>query len=241
VNRRDLLKAAAIVPVAASSRISLAKGRPSISAEVQLARLLEATGGRSNWISAFGYEVEAQHYLAVESKPFANRILLDFRTPRVRIDSAHGVGWRSRILDGDRGGRLASEGARALSSDEVADDRIFWATNVYRTLHRLAKQEADLAIEITSDARLMVFERTKPLLWYRQNFIGEPIAFGRGTDLEATIFGPLVRFGPLMFPSFSVRDGGRWRAIIERFTVDPDLTDATLLRGLQPSPESQRE
>jgi hypothetical protein len=57
------------------------------------------------------------------------------------------------------------------------------------------------------------------------NAVGEPISFAMGDASQSnqTIFGPLKTFDGLRFPSFSVRDGGKWRAIIESFEVDPEL------------------
>jgi hypothetical protein len=212
--------------------VPVAQAQVASTATARLAALLESTGGRQAWAAARGYRVDALHYLAAEPAPFKNTIWLDFSRPRVRIESNPAAGQRIRILDDDRGWRLTRDENRPLTAEEVADDRAFWNTNVYRTLHRLALAQSDLTASITEDDRLMIAERGAPLLWYRQNSAGEPIAFGVGTSGEGTIFGPLVRYGDLRFPSFSVRNGGRWRAIITRFVVDPDLSDGVLRRGV---------
>jgi hypothetical protein len=233
MDRRDILLAAAAAFAAArvpSARAAAETSGPSAAGRVDA--LLEAMGGRAAWAAARGYAVEARHLLATEPSPIANRILLDFRAPRVRIESARPSGTIVRILDHGRGWRLAPEGARQLTQAEVEDDRRFWTGNVYRTLHRLAARARELSVEAATDERILVRQQGEPLIWYRLNAAGEPVAFGPGADPAGTIFGPLVRFGPLEFPAFSVRDGGRWRALIDRFVVDPDLSDENIRRGV---------
>ena len=199
------------------------------SAEQLRERLLAAIGGRAAWARASGYHVQATHYLADQPKPFANRIWLDFTAPRVRIESDMAAGARKRSLDLTAetpvAWRLSADGQHRLTAAEIEEDRVWWNGNIYRTLHRLAKADPDLRLERLSDGRLQVHEKSQPLLWIRMNAAGEPISFAMGDAGQgnATVFGPLKSFGGLRFPSFSVRDEGRWRAIIERFEVDPEL------------------
>ncbi len=215
--------------VAATGQVRTPAGDAAALGDLE--RLLDATGGRSAWARARGYRVEAVHHLADQPAPAPNAIILDFARPRVRIESRPAAGWRARVLDGDRGWRLDTQGARRLTPAEVADDRQFWESNVYRTLARLARADPDLAVRSAPDGQLLVLRAGQPLLSWRLNRAGEPIAFTPAGSGE-TVFGPLVQSGPLRFPSFSVRDGGRWRAIIDRFVVDPDLGDPALLGGV---------
>ncbi len=230
-SRRDLFKAGLSIPlwfsVAAQAPKPLAQ-----TAQQRLHALLASTGGRERWAAARGYLVHATHYLAAQPRPSPNAILLDFSRPRLRIESHPADGWRGRVVRIGAGLRITDQGHRPLTQAEVAEETDFWRANVYRTLHRLASRDPTLTVALDAQERLVVLEGGKPLLWYRQNLVGEPIAFGLGTSYEGTIFGPLQRFGGLAFPSFSVRDGGRWRAIIGRFEVDPDLSDAAFDRRL---------
>lgn len=212
------------------SNVSVALAAPP--AEVAVDALLASMGGREAWVAARGYRVEAQHYLADELSPFPNRILFDFDKPRLRIEAERADGPRLNIIDfGDPasplGWRLVDGEPVAMTRSERDEQRAWWHGNVYRSIHRLARRDAALSASLAEDGRLMIAEAGEPLIWFRVNRAGEPIAFGSGASAEsaATYFGPLVRYGTLRFPSFSVRDGGRWRAIIERFEVNPDLGD----------------
>lgn len=195
--------------------------------------LLASMGGRAAWARAKGYRVEATHHLANELRPFRNEILLDFREPRLRVRSDRADGQRMYAIHLDAAGestgwRLVDGKPAPMSDAERVEERDWWNGNVYRTISRLARHDSALSVELAADGRLRVLEAGRPLIWYRLNRVGAPIAFaaGDGGEEAATIFGPLTNYGPLKFPSFSVRDGGRWRAIIERFEVDPALDDA---------------
>lgn len=216
----------------ASSPVSANASTPV--AEVESAatlrdRLLAAIGGREAWARASGYHVQATHYLADQSAPFANRIWLDFKAPRVRIESDMAGGARQRAMDLSAdpplAWRLGADGPQALTPSEIDEDRAWWNGNIYRTLHRLATRDPEVTLERLADGRLQVIDGGEPLLWVRINRAGEPIAFAMGgaDAANATIFGPLRTYGGLRFPSFSVRDQGRWRAVIDRFEVDPAL------------------
>lgn len=228
-----MLAGAAGVLLASAVRTQPMRDGALARADTQVDALLASVGGRDAWASAKGYQVWARHHLAAEKASFPNSILLDFAAPRLRIESAQQGLWRARIVDGNQGWRITRDSARTLTAEEVADDRSFWSANVYRSLHRLAARDEALSAQSAAD-RLLILERGKPLIWFRQNLAGEPIAFGPGDAADGTIFGPLMAYGPLKFPSFSVRDGGRWRAIIDRFEVDPDLSTAAIRRGVPP-------
>jgi hypothetical protein len=225
---------AGVVGVIAATTARAAPNRVEVATDAasRVDALLASAGGREAWAVAKGYQVWARHYLANELAPFPNTILFDFDAPRVRIESSQQNLWRARILDGEEGWRVTRDSVRRLTSDEVGDDRNFWSANVYRTMHRLASRDKDLGTQLIEGDRLLVLEQGKSLVWFRQNRLGEPVAFGPGALADGTIFGPLVAFGPLSFPSFSVRDGGRWRAIIERFEVNPDLSPRAIRAGV---------
>jgi hypothetical protein len=220
--------AAVIASPRAGAQIDFATGR-QVQAATQLDALFAAMGGRGAWAALRGYAVHAQHHLAAEVEPFENWIWFDFTRPRLRIESELSGLRRVRVLDGDSGWRRrGDEAVLALTAEEVAREREWWASNVYRTVARLARGEPGLAVQWLDDGRLRVTESGAPLIWLRLNRRGEPIAFGtRDTAPErGTIFGPLAAHGALRFPSFSVNDQGRWRAIPRRFEADPALPDS---------------
>jgi hypothetical protein len=218
------------MPASPGSAATTSAQAAAESAEDLRARLLAAIGGRAAWAKATGYYVAATHHVADQAQPFANRIWLDFNAPRVRIESDMASGIRQRSMDlaatPPVAWRVTADGPLPLTAAQVEEDRAWWNGNIYRTFHRLAKSDPDLSLERLSDGRLQVFEKLQPLLWVRLNAAGEPISFATGGPHQgnATIFGPLVSFGGVRFPSFSVRDEGRWRAIIRRFEVSPPLT-----------------
>lgn len=210
--------------VASSAAASFGLG-PAFAEANSVDTLLAAIGGRSAWAEAKGYRVDAVHYLAGEQTSFRNAILLDFSRPRLRIESDQGGSWRARIVLENEGVRITETERRDLTATEIADEHSFWHSNIYRSFHRLAVGE----LTARADGDLLIVEENGQfLLWIRQNAIGEPIAFGTNLNSEGTVFGPLMQAGRLRFPSFSIRDGGRWRAIIRSFVVDPELSNSAL-------------
>lgn len=225
--RRALLIGATGLLALATLRAARAQAEMR-DATATLEALLDAMGGRSAWAELRGLAVLAVHHLAEQPAPFDNRIWLDFERPRLRIESNLLGLRRVRVLDGEQGWRQrGDEPTTALPPADVASEREWWASHVYRTISRLARRDPALAISLSDDGRLLVQESGAALAWLRVDRRGEPIAFGaRETPPErGTQFGPLAPHGALRFPSFSINNQGRWRAIPSRFEADPALPE----------------
>lgn len=228
IPRRRALLAGATGLLGLTTASALHAQLEPLDAAATLEALLAAMGGRSAWAALRGYAVFAVHHLADQPAPFDNRIWLDFERPRLRIESDLLGLRRVRVLDGERGWRRrGTEPATALPAADVASEREWWASNVYRTIARLARRDPVLTIALAEDGRLLIQEGGTALAWLRVDRRGEPIAFGaRETPPDrGTQFGPLAAHGLLRFPSFSTNNQGHWRALPSRFEADPALPE----------------
>jgi hypothetical protein len=187
----------------------------STNAESSLAeRLLAAMGGRDAWKSVAGLRVAATHYQTDVAAPYSNVILNDFTRPRVRFEARNSDLHSIIEVDGDSGWRERDGGPRQpLTAQRVAEERGWWASNVYRTLQRLAAGDASLSARAAQDGRLEIWEsETKRLNWFRLNSAGEPVLFGAGSNDAGTVFGPLADGpGGIRYPRWGASQDGGFR------------------------------
>jgi hypothetical protein len=206
----------------------LAPSQPPDAAEARLDALLQAMGGRAAWAAAQAVKVDATHYSTVFRLPHRNEIWNDFRTPRLRIVASSEEIDRALVVDGNRGSRRNQADVRALTAEEVTEQLRWWESNVYRTLHRLARRDSDLAVRMIGAHRLAVFRKDGVRLnWIDLNQLSEPILFGSWDSETGTIFGPLTASpSGLKHPRWVASGDGTWRVelrelqVIDRVDVD---------------------
>jgi hypothetical protein len=159
-------------------------------------------------------------------------ITMDFERPRLRIET-RGEGLHLvRVLDGEKHWRLSREGTiEPASESTLAADRKFWAGHVYRTLHRIAKRDPALKLAMGREGRLEVHEAGKRIAWYALDRRGQPYQYGAHEDEVGGIFGPWEREAAgIRHPVWVTRDGGKWRAMLNRLEVNVALDDALFAR-----------
>jgi hypothetical protein len=182
-------------------------------------------GGRAVWATATAIKVDATHHSTALRLPHRNQIWNDFRTPRLRILATSEEMDRELVLEGNEGTRRDRDNTRPLTADEITEHRRWWESNVYRTLHRLAKRDPDLTVRMIGTNRLGVFRKDGARLnWLELNQQNEPILFGSWDSETGTVFGPLTTSPSGLRHSKWVTSGdGSWRVEIGGLTlVVPD-------------------
>ena len=203
-----------------------AKQAPELtSADGRLEGLLQAMGGRAAWAAAEAVKVDATHYSTVFRLPHRNEIWNDFRAPRLRIEATSDEIDRALELDGDTGSRRREAEVRALTAAEVTEQQRWWESNVYRTLHRLARRDPDLSVKMLGPNRLGVFRRDGVRLnWLELNQANEPVLFGTWDSETGTIFGPLTTSpSGLRHSKWAASGDGTWRVELREVSVIPGV------------------
>jgi hypothetical protein len=180
-------------------------------------RLVAAMGGAAAWSEARGLVIRAQHWEADLDAPYDNLIQMSLDEPRMRFEGDNATMNRRRALVGDTGW-LESEVRELgpMTAEQIAGDLRWWEAHAYRTIGRLARQDATLTPKFAADGRLELYRSDGVrLVWYRLNAAGEPVAFGAWDNESGTVFGPLVeREGGVKLPAWVASADGTFRAII---------------------------
>jgi hypothetical protein len=221
----------ATILLAASLAAAQGPGSPDVAARLE--ELLEAMGGRAAWAAAQAIKVDATHYSTSLRLPHRNEIWNDFRAPRLRILATSAEMDRELVLDGDKGTRRDRADTRPLTGAEIDEHRRWWESNVYRTLHRLAKRDPDLSVRMIGPNRIAVFRKDGVRLnWLELNQQNEPILFGAWDSDTGTVFGPLTTSPSGLRHSKWVTSGdGTWRV---------ELGELTIVNSQGPTPNSQK-
>lgn len=204
-----------------AASLSAPQGAAGADAAARLEGLLEAMGGRGAWAAAQAIKVDATHYSTSLRLPHRNEIWNDFRAPRLRILATSDEMDRELVLDGDTGTRRDRADIRPLTAAEIEEHRRWWESNVYRTLHRLAKRDADLSVRMIGPNRLGVFrEDGVRLNWLELNQQNEPILFGSWNSDAGTVFGPLTTSpSGLRHAKWVTSGDGTWRVELGGLTI----------------------
>lgn len=203
------------------------------AAEARLESLLAAVGGRAAWAALTGTRNDSQQNRIDEPTVVRAVVSIDFRQPRVRIDT-RAPGLRlARALDGERHWRLARDGTLGpIPAATLQQDRRWYAGHVYRTLHRLAARDPTLTVANGAGAgagagnatarRLEVFEAGQRLAWFDLDARGEPFAFGAHDDTQGAICGPWAfEVQRIRHPVWVAQRDGSWRAWLRELELEP--------------------
>lgn len=207
----------------------LTAAEPATGAGARVDRLLEAMGGRTAWAAATAVHVSATHYSTELRLPHGNEIWNDFRTPRLRIEARSGEIDIALVLDGDAGSRRRGTTIQPLTAAEITNQQRWWESNVYRTLHRLARRDPELTVRMLAPNRLGVFRKDGIRLnWIELNQSSEPILFGTWDSESGTVFGPLTAStSGLRHSQWVTSPDGTWRVQLHEVRVITDL-DVTM-------------
>lgn len=195
-------------------------------------RMLAALGGREAWARVRTTRNDSQQNRAAEPTVVRAVITMDFVAPRLRIDTTAPGLVLARVLDHDRHWRRTRDGRVVPWPEEVlAEERRWYAAQVYRTVHRIAANDPALSLRRAQDNQLEVIEGGARLAWYRLDARGEPYAFGAHADEVGTVCGPWEHeAGGIRHPVWTARPDGTWRALLKLLEVNVPLTPELLAR-----------
>lgn len=225
----------ALLPAARAQAQGQAPAAPT--AEQRRDALLDAMGGAAVWRQVIGARITATHYSTQTRLPYRNVIWNDFRRFRLHIEASNRDLTRVFDYDGDAGWRYDGASGTPLPASAVAEERAWWAANVYRTLHRLSLPDPALSVRLLDSDRLEVFEEGKGLLaWFRLNAQGEPLQFGTDGQAPGTTFGPLsVHTSGARYPRWGTDSSGSWRYEVHDAEFSTRAFAIPSLRTLEPA------
>lgn len=204
----------------------------SADAEAMAERMLAAIGGREAWANLKNTINGSQQNRVGEPTVVYAVISMDFEAPRFRIETTAPGLHLVRVIDGDNHWRLTRDGnIEEVPDDLLADDLGWYATHLYRTIHRLAARDPALSIRVNELGRLEIYEGEKRLRWFALDAKGEPYAFGSGDNEVGSISGPwdYVQDG-IHHPRWVSNADGTWRAAIQALAVNVPLSDVIFAR-----------
>ena len=221
---------------AAALFLLLAQAATAAPEPEQLAeRMLASLGGREAWARAKNTVNDSRQDWDGEPPELRVVITMDFERPRLRIEtwgkSLHVI----RVLDGEAHWRQSRDGQIGPVPDHILEtDRKFWQGHVYRNLHRIAARDPAIRLAIGKEDRLEVHEAGKRIAWYALDRRAQPYLYGAHDDEVGAIFGPWEReAGGIRHPVWVTREGGKWRAMLNRLEVNVPLEAAIFARPVK--------
>lgn len=222
-NRRQVLKAA----VAGLASMPAARAAAAPEARAAADALVAAMGGAARWRSLASIMVAATHHELPRAVPHANRIWNDFNQPRVRFEARSALIDRVSVLNGNAGWQQRDGVLTLFEPKQVADETAWWDSNIYRTLHRLARGDPALSPRLADDGRLEIVRADGSRLnWFALNKAAEPIRFGTANLEGGTVMGPLGEADGIRFARWGTNSLGSWRYEITQVIANPPLPDA---------------
>lgn len=225
LSRRLFVRASALM--LASAALPAGRADDAIAAGTALAEeLLAAMGGREAWAGVRYVHVEAVHDDLAVRDPFTNRIWNDLTAFRARFEARNDRMDRRHAVDGDTGWRWREGEVHPLTPEQVAGQRRWWESNVYRTLHRIAVRDPALSFRAPGPRRLEILRADGTRLnWFILNQRGEPMVFGTGDSEAGSVFGPLSSNGTIRYPRWGGRPDGDFRYEIVRLETAAAVPD----------------
>jgi hypothetical protein len=203
---------------------SLLAASPMSDADIQAERLLWAIGSRPKWASLTNTVVYSQQYRRDDPTDVGAVITIDYRQPRLRIDTTGRDLQLVRLIDseGDRNWRLDRQGRREkVPEDALAQDLRRYTAHIYWTLQRIAVRDPKLRLDLGRNGSLEVYEGRTRIAWYLLDGRGEPYAMGAHDDDVGVICGPWeVEQRGIRYPAWVSRPDGSWRATLKSLAVN---------------------
>ena len=196
---------------------------PSVNpATAQLEKMLAHIGGRTVWAGIRTLTNDSLQFRIEEPIEVRAEIRMDFTQPRWRIDTtAPGLNI-SRVYTTDQHWRLNRQGViEPLPAATLEADVQWHRSHVYRTIHRLAANDAALTIQLGADGRLEVLEGKTRIAWFKLDRNGEPYRFGGADDNAGSISGPWrMTDQGIKHPLWVSNADGTWRSQLNNIRVN---------------------
>lgn len=203
------------------------------SADLLADNMLERIGGRAAWAKLRNTINGSQQNRINEPTVVYAVITIDFERPRFRIETTAPELHLIRVINGaDKSWRLRRTGRIEPVPEELfLEDMTWYQAHLYRTIHRIAARDPDLALSTGSDGRLEVFLGEKRLLWFKLDARGEPYAFGVRDDNTGSLTGPwdFIRNG-IHHPRWISSTDGTWRAAVKALDFNVPLHERMFVR-----------
>lgn len=209
---------------------------PMGEADIQAERLLWAVGSRPAWASLTNTVFYSQQYRRDDPTDVGAVITIDYRQPRLRIDTTGRDVQQVRLIDsdGDRNWRFDRQGrAEKVREDPLAQDLRRYTAHVYWTLQRIAVRDSKLRLAVGRNGSLEVYEGTARIAWYLLDARGEPYAMGAYNDNVGVICGPWeVEQRGIRYPAWVSRPDGSWRAALKSVAVNVQMDEKLFTQPL---------
>lgn len=202
------------------------------SAEAVADRMLAAIGGRETWAGLRNTINGSQQNRVGEPTEVYAVITMDFERPRFRIETVAPGLHLARVIDGENSWRQGRDGKIEDVDDEFFAEEMRWyASHLYRTIHRVAARDPALTLIINDTGRLEVYEADQRIRWFELDAAGVPYRFGSFDNDVGAISGPwdFVQDG-IHHPTWVSNAEGTWRASIQALSINVPLRDHTFAR-----------
>lgn len=213
-----------------------AAAAPMSEADIQAERLLWAVGSRPAWARLTSTVVYSQLYTPGYPTAVGAVITIDYRQPRLRIDTTSPNLQLIRVIDsdGDRNWLLDRQGRpEKVPEDPLAQNLRRYTAHVFRTLQRIAVRDPRLRLAVGRKGSLEVYEGTARIAWYLLDARGEPYAMGAHDDNVGVICGPWeVEEGGIRHPAWVSRPDGSWRATLKSLVVNVRMDEKLFTQPL---------
>lgn len=188
-------------------------------------RMLERLGGRVAWAGLKNTVNGSMQYRTEEPFEVYSIITMDFTQPRFRIDTIASDINLNRVINGSKSWRISWSGkVEDLPEESYKREMEWYQAHVYRTIHRIAKNDPELSLKKAGDNQLEVFVDDTRLIWFRLTKDGEPFAFGFRDDNAGSITGPwAITKNGISHPAWVSSRDGTWRASIRLLEINVPL------------------
>ena len=230
--RKALLLLLATLCVTMTPALADEHGGDHAAAEALAERMLQAIGGRDNWAALRNTINGSQQNRAEGPAEIYSLITMDFERPRFRIETTAADLHLARVIDGDKSWRQDREGKiMDVEDDFYADEMRWYASHLYRTIHRVAARDPALRLAVGDDGRLEVWEGEQRLRWFELDAADMPYRSGTFDDDIGGLMGPwdYTQDG-IRHPIWVSNPDGTWRASIQALATNVPLREHLFAR-----------
>lgn len=202
------------------------------AAEALAERMLQAIGGRKNWAALRNTINGSQQNRVSDPTEVYAVITMDFERPRFRIETTAPGLHLARVIDGKRSWRQRRNGDIEDVPEDFFNDEMRWyASHLYRTIHRIAARDPALSLAVNEQDRLEVYADGERIKWFQLDADGVPYRFGTFDNDVGAICGPwdFIQDG-IHHPTWVSNAEGTWRASVQALSVNVPLPDHLFAR-----------
>jgi hypothetical protein len=204
----------------------------SNTAEELAEKMLDAIGGREVWANLRNTINGSQQNRAGHPTEVYAVITMDFEQPRFRIETTAPGLHLARVTNGEGSWRQMRDGTIIDMVEDYFENEMRWyASHLYRTIHRVAARDPALSLSVNEKGQLEVYADEERIKWFQLDADGVPYRFGSFDDDVGAICGPwdFVQDG-IHHPTWTSNAEGTWRASIQALSTNVPLRDHLFAR-----------